>query len=106
MVQAYPIGGAARAVAAIPAAVAGASRVPEVYRAGRYGVDAEVSVPPGDAAIMTEMLQLVQLLHAMAARANQFRGANDHTRKIIRDMRTLANDLQEEVELRRGPVGG
>ena len=105
MVQAEPVGGSARAVAAIPAAVAGASRVPEVYRAGRYGVDAEVNVPPGDAAIMTEMLQLVQLLHAMAARANQFRGANDHTRKVIRDMRTLANDLQEEVELRRGPVG-
>jgi RNA polymerase subunit RPABC4/transcription elongation factor Spt4 len=92
------------ALATIPAAVAHASLVPEVYQGGRHGVSAEVQIPPRDAAIMNELLQLVQLLHGMAGRLNQFAGLTEHTRKLIRDMRVLACDAQEEVEMRRGPT--
>jgi hypothetical protein len=92
------------ALATIPAAVAHSSSVPEVYQGGRHGVKAEVQIPPRDAAIMNELLQLVQLLHGMAGRLNQFQGLTEHTRKLIRDMRVLACDAQEEVEMRRGPT--
>ena len=95
---------AQRAVVAVPFA-ARAGVVMERYQAGRLGVDAEVQIPPGDVAIMNELGKLVELLHAMAARVNQFVGMTDHTRKIARDMRHLATDVQEEVELRRGPLG-
>jgi hypothetical protein len=91
------------ALSEIPAAVGLASRVSETYQAGRFGVCATVSIPPRDAAIMNELLQLAQLLHGMAGRLNQFQGMTDHTRQVIRDMRTLANLAQEEVEMRRGP---
>jgi len=40
----------------------------------------------------------------MAGRLNQFAGLTEHTRKLIRDMRVLACDAQEEVEMRRGPT--
>lgn len=93
-----------RAVAQIPVAVEMVSRIPDTYQAGRFGVSAEVTIPPRDATIMNEILQLVQLLHGMAARLNQFQGTTDHTRQLIRDMRSLANLAQEEVELRRGPT--
>jgi len=96
---------AVSAALSVPAAVASARPVPSVYEAGRHGVKAEVRVPEGDVTIMNELLSLVQLLHAMAARANQFRGHTEHTRKMIRDMRVLATDVQDEVEMRRGPLG-
>jgi hypothetical protein len=95
---------AARAVASVPAA-ARSQLVAERYQAGRYGVKAEVSRPPGDVAILNELGKLVELLHAMAARANQFVGQSDHTIKMRRDMRLLATDIQEEIELRTGPRG-
>ena len=96
--------GVADSLAAIPKAVSMAPVVPELYQAGRHGVKAEVAIPPRDAAIMNELLQLVQLLHGMAARLNQFQGLSEHTRKLIRDIRVLACDAQEEVEMRRGPI--
>lgn len=92
-----------QAIAEVPDVVLNLPRVPEVYQAGRHGVRAEVRISPGDAAIMNELLRLVPMLHGMAGRLNQFQGHTDHTRKLIRDMRTLACDVQEEVELRRGP---
>jgi hypothetical protein len=95
---------AREALATIPSAIAHASLVPEVYQGGRHGVEAVVQIPPKDAAIMNELLQLVQLLHGMAGRLNQFAGLSEHTRKLIRDMRGLACDAQEEVEMRRGPT--
>jgi hypothetical protein len=90
------------AIATIPAAVAQVARVPEIYQAGQFGVTAEVIRPARDVAIMNELLQLVQLLHGMAGRLNQFVGMTDHTRALIKAMRTLANEAQEEVELRGG----
>lgn len=95
----------AQALAQIPAPVRSLGRavVPTSYEAGRYGVKAEVKIPERDAEIMTELIRLVPLLHGMAGRLNQFQGHTEHTRKLIRDMRQLACDAQEEVELRRGP---
>ena len=78
--------------------------VPERYDAGRYGIEATVTIPAVDVAIMNELGQLVQLLHGMASRLNQFTGMTERTRKLIRDMRVLATDVQEEIESRRGPV--
>jgi len=78
--------------------------VPERYDAGRYGIEAVVTIPAVDVAIMNELGKLVQLLHAMATRLNQFTGMTDRTRKLIRDMRVLATDVQEEIESRRGPL--
>ena len=95
---------AEQAIAAIPAGVR-AQLVPEQYRGGKYGVEADVRIPAGDVAIMNELGKLAELLHAMASRANQFVGQTEHTRKVIRNMRLLATDLQEEIELRRGPLG-
>ena len=99
-----PTDGAYRAIATIPAA-ARSSMIPETYRAGKFGVEADVRVPAGDVSIMNELGKLVELLHAMAARSNQFGITSEHTRKLIRDMRILATDVQEEIELRRGPSG-
>lgn len=94
---------AAEAALTIPAAVLGAKPVLERYEAGRHGVKATVVMAGEDAAILNELLQFVAMLHAMAARSNQFRGHTDNTRKMIRQMRDLATLIQEEVELRRGP---
>jgi len=96
---------AAQALATVPAATR-MSAVPEVYQAGRHGVSAEVRMPPGDAAILTELGKLVELLHGMAGRLNQFVGMSEHTQQIKRGMRNLATEIQEEIELRIGPRGG
>lgn len=77
-------------------------RVPERYSGGRFGVEAEVVVPAGDVERMNELGQLVSLLHVLASRCAQFGLLTDHTRKLIRDMRVLATDAQEEIEMRRG----
>jgi len=82
-----------------------AQLVPEKYTAGKFGVSSEVRLPAGDVSVMNELGKLVELLHAMAARSNQFAITSDHTRKLIRDMRILATDVQEEIELRCGPQG-
>lgn len=80
--------------------------VPEVYQAGRYGVSAEVRMPAGDVEILNRLGQLSQLLYSMATETGSgFRGVMDHTRQMVRDMRKLAADIQEEIEMRRGPVG-
>jgi hypothetical protein len=89
---------------ALPVAMPAMVRVPEQYDAGRYGVSAQVTIPAGDAALMNELGSMVGALHVMASRLNGFTGLTDHTRKLIRDMRLLATDAQEEVELRRGPT--
>jgi hypothetical protein len=79
--------------------------VVERYNAGRYGVRAEVRIPAGDVAIMNDLGAMVAVLHTMAARLNGFVGHTEHTRKLIRDMRILATDIQDEIETRRGPQG-
>ena len=90
------------ALPVLPALVPVVPRVPERYSGGRFGVEAEVTVPAGDAARMNELGQLVSLLHVLASRCAQFGLLTDHTRKLIRDMRILATDAQEEIEIRRG----
>jgi hypothetical protein len=78
--------------------------VVERYDAGRFGIKAEVTIPAGDVNRMNELGQLVSLLHVVAGHLAQFTGLTDHTRKLIRDMRVLATDAQEEIEMRRGPA--
>jgi len=87
----------------LPVLVPTAPPVVERYQAGRLGVEAEVTIPAGDVDIMNDLLTLVGVLHKVAAKATRFVGHTDHTRKMIRDMRVLATDIQEEVETRRGP---
>jgi len=80
-------------------------RVSEVYAAGRYGVTATVTMPAGDVEILNELATLAELLSVMATKAGSgFRGYTEHTRKMVRDMRILAADIQEEIEQRRGPL--
>jgi hypothetical protein len=79
--------------------------VVERYDAGRHGVNAEVRIPAGDVAIMNDLGAMVAVLHTMAARLNGFVGHTEHTRQLIRSMRILATDIQDEIETRRGPQG-
>lgn len=79
------------------------AHVPDTHVAGRFGARAVVSMNGDDADILTKMNQMVVLLHALAGEMTKFQGVADSTRRIIRGCRTLAADLQEEVEVRRGP---
>jgi hypothetical protein len=86
-----------------PPHVALAAQVAERFVVRQGGVEAEVRIPPGDAEVMGLMGQLVMILHTFASKLNSLTGHSEHTRHIIRSARTLANDVQEEFELRRGP---
>jgi len=77
--------------------------VPKEYDAGRYGVTAKVTIPEKDVGVMNDWAQLVVLLHTMAKRGNEFQGHTEHTRRVIRAMRDLASDIQDEIEMRTGP---
>jgi hypothetical protein len=79
------------------------AQVSDRYSAGRYGVDAEVQIPAGDAELMSLMLRAAALLQELGTRMNGFQGHLELTRANIRSCRSLAIDLQEEVEIRRGP---
>lgn len=79
--------------------------VSEVYSDGRFGVTATVTMPSGDVEILNELARLAELLSAMATKTGSgLRGYTEHTRKIVRDMRVLAAEIQEEIEQRRGPL--
>jgi hypothetical protein len=73
------------------------------YQAGRFGVTATVQIPEKDVAIMNTLGQLVVLLHTVAKDMNNFQGHTEHTRSLIRGMRDLASDIQDEIEMRTGP---
>jgi len=79
--------------------------VPDTYEAGRFGVTATVTMLGKDAEILTELGQLVVLLHTEAQRLTQFQGRNEHTQGLARSMRNLATEIQEEIEMRTGPPG-
>lgn len=72
-----------------------------VVRSG--GVEAEIKIPSGDAEVMDLMGQMVVILHTFAAKMNTLSGHGEMTRQIIRSSRTLATDIQEELEQRKGP---
>lgn len=90
----------------LPAVLPVVSVIPDVYGGGSHGVEAEIFLPPGDAAILNELLAMVGMLHATASRLTQLAGMSDHTRQVVRDMRGLANLAQEELEMRAGTRGG
>ena len=99
-----PLPAAPPTLPGLPSHVAMA-RIPEQYNHGRFGVSATVQVPQKDVEIMTEMAQLVVILHTMASKMNSFQGTMASTREVIRLCRDLATRLQEEIETRRGPQG-
>lgn len=77
--------------------------VPSRYVVRGGGVEAEVRMAPGDAEVMTLMGQMVVVLHSFAAKLNTLTGHSELTRSLIRASRALAADVQEELELRKGP---
>lgn len=79
--------------------------VPQSYRQSKFGVESEVTYNGTDAEILTLMGQAVTALHLLAAKMNTFQGLMQSTRDVIKGCRNLATDLQEEIELRRGPQG-
>jgi len=82
---------------------------PAVYPEGniqrKFGVESEVFHNPRDVDIMNKMSQCVTMLHAMAGEMNGFAGHMESTRRLMKSCRALANDMQEEIEVRRGPQG-
>jgi hypothetical protein len=66
---------------------------------------AEVTAPAGDVAALNALGALVPVLHQVAAGLGQMSVHSDHTRKLMRDMRVLAADALEEIEMRLGTVG-
>jgi hypothetical protein len=103
LVPARPAG--AEVLSMVPLALPVVPPVLERYSAGRFGVDAQVTVPAGDVAALNELAALVTVLHQVASHVGQLRVSSDHTRKLMRDMRVLAADAQEEIEMRRGSGG-
>jgi hypothetical protein len=83
----------------------GLTRIAETYSAGQFGVTATVQTPALDVEIMNEMGQVVVILHTLASKMNKFQGIMESTRSVIRQCRTLATELQDEIESRRGPQG-
>lgn len=75
------------------------------YNQNRFGVEAVVQLNGRDADILTKMKQAAALLHVLAQEINNFQGHMQSTRALIKSCRNLANDLQEEVEVRLGPQG-
>lgn len=80
--------------------------VRETYASGSFGVTAEVHMHPGDVEVLNDLGKLETLLHAVAAKTNCLQGHTDHTRLIIKEMRALALEVREEIELRCGPPQG
>lgn len=79
------------------------SAVPARYVSRKFGVEAEVVLNGQDAEILTKMGQVAALLQVLAQNMNNFQGVMDSTRRVIKACRNLAADIQEEVEVRRGP---
>ena len=105
LVPVRPVGGDVSSLPMVPVALPVVPPVVERYSAGRFGVDAQVTMPAGDVAALNELAALVTVLHQVASHVGQLRIPSDHTRKLMRDMRVLAADAQEEIEMRRGSGG-
>lgn len=79
----------------------GAIVVPDEYQAGKLGVSATVQIPPEHVNALNELGQMIALLHGMASKLVVLPG--EGVRRIARGMRSLATDIQEEIEQRVGP---
>ena len=75
--------------------------IPETYSAGRFGVEAQVTIPQVDVETMNLMGQLVVVLHTVAEKMNHL-AHSESLRRLIKNCRVLAADVQEEIEIRRG----
>jgi hypothetical protein len=80
-----------------------AAPVAERFVVRQGGVEAEIKIPAGDVEVMDLMGQMVVILHTFAAKVNTLSGHDELTRQIIRSSRALATDVQEALELRKGP---
>jgi len=75
--------------------------ISETYSAGRFGVQSQVTIPQVDVETMNLMGQLVVVLHTVAEKMNQL-AHSESLRRLIKNCRVLAADVQEEIEIRRG----
>jgi hypothetical protein len=73
------------------------------FDAGRFGAISDVTVPDNEAALMGELGRGVQVLLNLANTLSRSSGHTELSRKVIRECRTLATLIQEELETRRGP---
>lgn len=73
---------------------------------GRFGAISDVTVPDNEASLMGELGRGVQMLLTLANTLSRSCGHTEISRKVIRECRTLATLLQEELETRRGPGRG
>lgn len=102
------LGGAPSALPRLPAALTTFHRpaaVPDVYRAGKLGANARVTMGGRDAEILTRLGDAAVLLQALAVELNGLQGHMASTRTLIKGCRTLSADMQEEIETRLGPQG-
>jgi hypothetical protein len=99
LVRANPLHGIPALASGLPGPVSSG------YRQNRFGVEAQVQLNGRDAEILTKMRQTAALLHVLAQEINNLQGHMQSTRALIKSCRNLANDLQEEVEVRLGPQG-
>lgn len=81
--------------------VPGAIVVPEEYQAGKLGVSATVQIPQEHVNALNELGKMIALLHQMANKLVVLPG--EGVRRIAKGMRSLATDIQEEIETRVGP---
>jgi hypothetical protein len=79
--------------------------VPDSYSESSFGAQSEVMLNGQDAQILTRMQNVAALLHVLATEMNGLQGFMQSTRNCIKQARSLATDLQEEVEVRMGPLG-
>lgn len=79
--------------------------IPTSYVSRKFGVEARVTMNGNDAEIMSNMGNTAALLLALANQMNNFQGLAQSTRNLIKSCRNLATDIQEEIEVRRGPQG-
>jgi hypothetical protein len=70
---------------------------------GRFGAISNVTVPDNEAALLSELGNGVQVLLNLANTLSRSKGHTEISRKVIRECRTLATLIQEELETRRGP---
>jgi prefoldin subunit 5 len=54
---------------------------------------------------LNQMGQVVAVLYALGEQMSRFQGHMASTRSAIKSCRTLAADLQEEIDVRRGNPG-
>lgn len=66
------------------------------------GVHSQHAFAGEDASILDELEATVTLLERMADRIRAFAGLDDETRRLVKATKSLAADMQNEVDRRKG----